>query len=166
MCRVVCVSTCVLLHSGVCPHCTVPRLCNRLERGGRRRWIKPPLLLFLPSAVALLDSMLKLTRRNPAQAHHFTANQQEKCSISCKPFQLAEKQRRSEIVMYTLQAQRRHRLRARRARARSCVFVPACVRVCVKRGFSGGNRPMSELLCHFKTVCQHIRDEAESKSSP
>lgn len=43
-----------------------------------------------------LDSMLQLTRRNPTQAHHFTANQLEKCSISCKRVQPAEKQREAE----------------------------------------------------------------------
>lgn len=37
---------------------------------------------------------------------------------------------------------------------------------CVKWGFSGGNHTTSELLRHLKTYCQHIHEEAESKSSP
>lgn len=43
----------------------------------------------LPSPL-LSGSALKLTRRNPTQGRHFTANQQEKCSISCRPLQPAE----------------------------------------------------------------------------
>lgn len=45
-----------------------------------------------------------------------------------------------------------------------CVYV--WVWVGVKWGFSRGNHTMGELLCHFKTFCQHIHEGPGSKSSP
>lgn len=41
----------------------------------------------LASVTALLDSQLKRRGFNPARTRHFTANQEEKCSISCKRIQ-------------------------------------------------------------------------------
>lgn len=60
-------------------------------------------------------------------------------------------------VMYTLQAQR-----GTRAENRLCAPVCVCVceRICVlNEGFSRGNHTDAP-LCHFKTFCQHICEEA------
>lgn len=59
-------------------------LSRHADRANRTRPLQPP---FPPSAPG---STLKLTRRNPTQGRHFTANQQEKCSISCRPSRPAE----------------------------------------------------------------------------
>lgn len=54
----------------------------------------------LPSVTALLDSKLKLTGFNPARARHFTANQEEKCSISCKRIQNEGKWAQKRVRLY------------------------------------------------------------------
>lgn len=59
------------------------------EWGWRGSWSSrtPPPTPPLAFVTALLDSQLKLKGFNPAQARNFTANQEEKCSISCKRIQ-------------------------------------------------------------------------------
>ena len=98
--------------------------------------------------MAILGPMLRLTRRNPTQAHHFTANQQEKCSISCARIRPAEKQTETkrECNVY-LTPQKRCRLRT------SSVYVYS---VCAG-ALNKGSQEVT-LLYHFKMFCQHITE--------
>lgn len=88
----VCLSICVCLHYRVCPNCTVCLLSNGLAQ----LTILSPLLSSPLHSHGSIRLNAEANAGNPTQANHFTANQREKCSISWKRIQPAEKQTETE----------------------------------------------------------------------